>query len=281
MSIEGGIDSHQHFWRYSPATHPWIDARMEGLKRDFLPEDLRPLLEASGISGSVAVQASASLDDTRFLLEQAGRHDFIKGVVGWVDLRSPEVEQQLAGFAANPRFKGVRHPAQDEPDDRFLVRDDVLNGISTLESFGLTYDILVYARQLPAAIDLVRRFPRQRFVLDHLGKPEVRAGGMSPWREQMGELARLANVCCKVSGLVTEASWTGWKADDLRPYLDVVFDCFRADRLMLGSDWPVCTLAGSYPAVVAVVKDYVAARPRPEQQAVLGGTARRFYGLEG
>jgi L-fuconolactonase len=280
MSIET-IDAHQHFWRYSPATHPWIDGRMGVLKRDFLPEDLRPLLEANGIGGSVAVQASASLDDTRFLLELAGRHDFIKGVVGWVDLRSSEVEQQLAEFAANPRFKGVRHPAQDEPDDRFLVQDDVLNGISALESFGLTYDILIYARQLPAAIELVRRFPRQRFVLDHLGKPEVRAGGVSPWREQMGELARLANVCCKVSGLVTEASWTGWKPDELRPYLDVVFDCFRSDRLMMGTDWPVCTLAGSYAAVVGLVKDYLAARPPAEQQAVLGGTARRFYGLEG
>lgn len=275
------IDSHQHFWRYAPSTHGWIDERMGVLKRDFGPGDLLPLLQAHGFSRSIAVQAAQSLDETRFLLDLASQHEFIAGVVGWVDLRSASVEKQLQEFTVNPKFKGVRHVAQDEPDDRFLVGDDVLNGISALESFGLVYDILIYPRHLPVAAELVRRFPRQRFVLDHLAKPEIRSGSLSPWREQILDLAGSPNVTCKISGLVTEASWSDWKPEDLRPYLDVVFECFRSERLMFGSDWPVCTLAGDYGRVVGVVKDYLAHRSPAEQQSVLGATAARVYGLEG
>ncbi|HEY6553843.1 MAG TPA: amidohydrolase family protein [Vicinamibacteria bacterium] len=274
------IDSHQHFWRYAPHTHGWIDDRMGALKRDFLPGDLEPLLRAHDFSRSIAVQAAQTLDETRFLLDLAGRHDFIAGVVGWVDLRSPSVEADLQELTAHKKLKGVRHVAQDEPDDRFLVRDDVLNGISALESFSLTYDILIYPRQLPAAAELVRRFPRQRFVLDHLAKPDIRSGALSPWRELIRDLAGSSNVCCKISGLVTEASWTDWKPEDLWPYLDVVFECFRAERLMIGSDWPVCTLAGDYGRVMGVVKDYLSRRSAAEQRAVLGATAARVYGLE-
>jgi len=275
-----GIDAHQHFWRYSPATHGWIDDRMAVLKRDFLPEDLGPLLHAQGFARSVAVQAAQSLEETRFLLELADRHAFIGAVVGWVDLRSPTVEADLQALTRHPKLKGVRHLAQDEPDDRFLVGEDVMSGIATLESFGLTYDILVYPRQLPAAVELVRRFPRQRFVLDHLAKPEIAKGRLSPWREQIRDLAGSPNVFCKVSGMVTEASWTDWTPEDLAPYLDVVFECFRPGRIMVGSDWPVCTLAGDYGRVVSVVKDYVAHRPPADQEAVLAGTAARFYGIE-
>jgi L-fuconolactonase len=275
------IDAHQHFWRYAPSTHGWIDERMSALKRDFGPSDLLPLLQAQGFSRSIAVQASQTLDETRYLLDLASGHEFIAGVVGWVDLRSPSVEAQLQELTAHKKLKGVRHVAQDEPDDRFLVRDDVLNGISVLESFGLTYDILVYPRQLPAATELVRRFPRQRFVLDHLGKPDVRKGALSPWRDAIRDLAGSPNVACKLSGLVTEASWTDWKPEDLWPFLDVAFECFRAERLMIGSDWPVCTLAGDYGRVMGVVQDYLARRSAAEQRAVLGATAARVYGLEG
>ncbi len=250
------------------------------LKRDFMPADLQPLLQAEGFRRSIAVQASQTLDETRFLLELATRNDFVAGVVGWVDLRSASVEAQLQEFTAHPKFKGVRHVAQDEPDDRFLVRDDVLNGISALESFGLTYDILIYPRQLPAAAELVRRFPRQRFVLDHLAKPEIRTGALSPWREQIRDLAGSPNVSCKLSGLVTEASWADWKPEDLSPYLDAAFECFRAERLMIGSDWPVCTLAGDYGRVMGAVKDYLSRRSPAEQRAVLGATAARVYGIE-
>jgi L-fuconolactonase len=275
-----GIDAHLHFWRYAPATHGWIDERMGILRRDVLPEELGPLLAAHGFFRCVAVQAAQSLAETRFLLELADRHDFIGGVVGWVDLRSPEVERQLQTFAAHPRFKGVRHVAQDEPDERFLVRDDVMNGISALESFGLAYDLLVYPRQLPAAVELVRRFPRQRFVLDHLGKPPIAQGDLAPWREAVRELGRLPNAMAKLSGLVTEASWAEWTPAQLRPVLEVAFEAFGPQRLMVGSDWPVCTLAGDYGRVVGVVKDYLAGRPQAEQDAVLGANAARFYGIE-
>jgi len=274
------IDSHQHFWRYRPETHGWIDDTMAVLKRDFLPEDLAPLLAASGFSGCVAVQAAQTLDETRFLLSLADRHPFIRGVVGWVDLVSADLPGQLADFSRHPRFKGVRHIAQSEPDDRFLLREDVLRGIAALEAHALAYDILVYPRQLPAAIGLAARLPGQRFVLDHLAKPEIRAGRLSPWDERIRELARAPNVLCKVSGLVTEADWGAWKPADFRPYLDVVFEAFGPERLMIGSDWPVCRLAGDYPAVTGIVEEYLAGRPAGEREAVLGGNAARFYRLE-
>ena len=271
------IDSHQHFWRYRPETHGWIDERMGVLKRDYLPEHLEPLLRPQGFDGCVAVQAAQTLDETRFLLDLSDHHAFVRAVVGWVDLRSPEVERQLAELARHPRFKGVRHIAQSEPDDRFLVREDVLHGIAALEPFGLAYDILIYARQLPAAIELARRFPRQPFVLDHIAKPEIEAGRISPWKEQVRELAASPNVLCKVSGMVTEAAWKGWTAAAFRPYLDVVFEAFGPDRLMFGSDWPVCLLAGDYRTVLGLVEDYMAGRPAAEREKVLGGNAARFY----
>ncbi len=271
------IDSHQHFWRYRPETHGWIDERMGVLKRDYLPEDLEPLLRARGVDGCVAVQAAQTLDETRFLLDLSDRHAFVQAVVGWVDLCSPEVERQLAVLARHPRFKGVRHIAQSEPDDRFLVREDVQRGIAALEPFALAYDILIYARQLPAAIELARRLPRQRFVLDHLAKPEIATGRTSPWKEQVRELAASPNVLCKLSGMVTEAAWTRWTAADFRPYLDVVFEAFGPDRLMIGSDWPVCLLAGDYGTVLGLVEDYMAGRPAAEREKVLGGNATRFY----
>jgi len=271
------IDSHHHFWRYRPETHGWIDERMGVLKRDYLPEDLAPLLRAQGFDGCVAVQAAQTLDETRFLLDLSDHHAFIRAVVGWVDLRSPDVERQLADLARHPRFKGVRHIVQSEPDDRFLVREDVLRGLAVLEPFGLAYDILIYARQLPAAIELARRLPRQRFVLDHIAKPEIAAGRVSPWKEQVRELAASPNASCKLSGMVTEAAWKGWTAADFRPYLDVVFEAFGPDRLMIGSDWPVCLLAGDYGTVMGLVEDYMAGRPAAEREKVLGGNAARFY----
>ena len=271
------IDSHQHFWRYRAETYPWIDERKAILKRDFLPDDLAPLLAAQRFDGCVAVQAAHTAEETRLLLELSDRHPFVRAVVGWVDLRAPDVERRLAKLARHPRLKGIRHIAQDEPDDRFLAREEVLRGIAALEPFGLAYDILVFARQLPAALELVRRFPRQRFVLDHIAKPEIAAGRISPWKGQIQELAAAPNVCCKLSGLVTEAAWTGWTPADFRPYLDVVFEAFGPDRLMIGSDWPVCLLAGDYPSVMGVVESYIAGRPAAEREKILGANAAHFY----
>jgi L-fuconolactonase len=275
------IDSHQHFWRYRPETHGWISDAMAVLKRDFLPSDLEPLLRAQDFDGCVAVQAAQSPDETRFLLGLTDAHPFVKAVVGWVDLRSPDLERQLETFAGHPRFRGVRHIAQDEPDDGWLARPDVLRGVGALRRFGLTYDILVYARQLPAAIELARALPEQPFVLDHVAKPEIRSGRLDPWRADIGRLAALPHVLCKLSGLVTEARWDGWTPADLRPYLEVVLEAFGPGRLMIGSDWPVCLLAGEYPRVVGVVRGFVGSLSEGEQAAVLGGNAARFYGIEG
>ena len=275
------IDAHQHFWRYRPETHGWITDALAVLKRDFLPEDLGPLLRAQGLDGCVAVQAAQSLDETRFLLALADAHPFVKAVVGWVDLLSPDLERELDAFAAHRHFRGVRHVAQDEPDDGWLARPGVVRGVGTLRRFDLTYDILVYARQLPAAFALARALPDQPFVVDHLAKPEIRAKRLEPWRSDIRRLAALPHVHCKLSGLVTEAAWDRWTPADLQPYLEVALDAFGPDRVMIGSDWPVCLLAGDYPGVLGVVRQFIGSLSDDEQAAVLGGSAARFYGIEG
>ena len=273
------VDAHQHFWRYGAATHPWIDATMAALKHDFLPDDLEPLLAAAGFDGCVAVQAQQNAAETEWLLRLAGESSFIRGVVGWVDLRAATAADELRRLSAEPKLRGVRHIVQDESDDRFLLRDDFCRGITALEPLGLTYDILVYARQLPAAVEFVRRFPRQPLVLDHLGKPDIRGGRFDEWRREIERLSTAPNVFCKLSGLVTEADWQSWKAADFTPYLDTALACFGANRLMIGSDWPVCLLAGNYADVVGAVADYVSRLTWSERSAILGGNAVRFYRL--
>ncbi|MGW8265969.1 MAG: amidohydrolase family protein [Longimicrobiales bacterium] len=272
------IDAHQHFWRFDPARDVWITDEMSTLRRDFLPEAMEALLAATGMDGTVAVQADQSEDETHFLLELAHDHPTILGVVGWVDLLAPDLPERLAHFTRFERFRGVRHIAQAEPDG-FLEREEVVRGIGMLRDFGLTYDLLVYPRQLPAALTLVDKLPEQRFVVDHLAKPPIARGVMEPWADRMRELASHPNVWCKVSGLVTEADWAQWRNEDFRPYLDVVFDAFGPQRLMFGSDWPVCLLAAEYPAVVALVEAYARQLSPPEQEALFGGNAARFYGL--
>jgi len=249
------------------------------IRRDFLPADLAPQLQAGKFAGCVAVQARPSLAESRWLLELAETNPIIRGVVGWVDLSAPGVVKDLTEFAQHPRFVGVRHVVQDEPDDRFLLREDFQRGIGALHHLGLTYDLLVFPRQLPAAIELAARFPEQPFVLDHLAKPPIKERRLSPWRELIRDLAKLPNVTCKVSGLVTEADWQRWRADDCKPYLDVVFEAFGVGRLMFGSDWPVCLLAGSYERVCGLVTDYVNQFAPDAVAKVFGGNAARFYGL--
>jgi L-fuconolactonase len=273
------IDAHQHFWHYGADTHPWITETMPQLKRDFLPFDLRPLLDAAGFDGCVAVQAQQRIAETEWLLQLADAQPFVRGVVGWVDLCAPDVADDLGRLAAYPRLRGVRHLVQDEPDDRFMLRPDFTRGIAALEPFGLVYDILIYARQLPAAIELVRRFPRQPFVVDHLAKPEIRDRRFDEWRQGIGALAAFPNVASKLSGMVTEADWATWKPAQFTPYLDVALECFGPGRLLIGSDWPVCTLAGSYREVVSIVTDYVGRLSSSEREAILGGNAVRVYRL--
>ena len=244
-----------------------------------MPPDLLPLMQASGIDGTVAVQARQNLRETEFLLELADETDFIRGVVGWVDMRADDVEAQLERFASHPRLVGVRHIVHDEADDRFMLGGNFLRGLAKLKTCDLTYDLLLFPRHLPIAIDVVKRFPEQPFVLDHIAKPFIKDGLLEPWQRDIRQLAAFENVCCKVSGMVTEAAWGGWTQADYRPYLDVVFDCFGVDRLMFGSDWPVCTLSGSYSQVVGIVETYIAALSPEEQAKIMGGNATRFYGL--
>lgn len=273
------VDAHQHFWIYNSNEYAWIDDTMSAIRRDFLPEHLQPNLVRNGFNGSVVVQTRQTLEETRWLLELAGRSPAIVGVVGWVDLCSPDVEVQLAAFAKNPKLVGIRHIVQSEPDDRFLLRPDFLRGIATLEQFDLAYDILIYTRHLPVAAEFVERFPRQRFVLDHLAKPPIKSGEIESWADGIRRLAAFPNVFAKLSGLVTEADWKHWRPAEITPYLDVAFECFGPDRLMIGSDWPVCLVAADYARVTDVVKNYMHPPSAEVREAVLGGNAQRFWHL--
>jgi len=270
------IDSHQHFWSYDEQQYPWIP-KGSALHRDWLPNDLEPLLAEAEIEGCVALQARQAVEESEWLLALADRAPMIKGVVGWVDLRSETVEAQLAELAKNPKFVGVRHVVQDEPDSDFMLRPDFMRGLGKLIRFDLTYDILIYPKQLPAAIELAGKFPEQPFVLDHIAKPLIKDGAMSPWREQIRELAGSSNVCCKVSGMITEANHTTWKLEDFRPYLDVVFEAFGEDRLMYGSDWPVCLLAGTYERMLELVDSYTRRLTPLARGKFFGDNATRFY----
>jgi len=274
------IDAHQHFWMYSPAEYGWINDEMADLKRDFLPKDLKPLLVENGFQGSIAVQARQDLDETRWLLELADQNEFVKGVVGWVDLCSPDLPAELERFALSPKFVGVRHVLQDEPDDEFMLRPEFRRGIARLAEHGLTYDLLLYPRHLRVAVKLVRKFPEQRFVLDHIAKPGIAHGLMEPWELDIRELAMFDNVFCKLSGMVTEARWKQWKPQDFHPYLDVVFEAFGRSRLMIGSDWPVCTLSGSYEETVGIVTDYLKQSIPEETDDILGANCMRCYGAQ-
>ena len=274
------LDAHQHFWHYSPTEHTWMTDEMEVLKHSYLPSDLEPLLQSIHFDGCIAVQARQSIEETRFLLELADQYDFIKGVVGWVDLRSDNLSQQLQQFARHPKFVGVRHVVQDEPDDNFLLRPDFRKGIARLHEYNLTYDLLLLPRHLKPAAKLVKEFPDQPFVLDHLAKPNIAKARISPWQQDLRQLAQFQNVSCKLSGLVTEAASKQWTPQQLEPYLDIAEAAFGWKRLMIGSDWPVCTLSGDYKPVMELVIDYVQKYSAEAQAAILGDNCARFYKLK-
>jgi L-fuconolactonase len=275
------IDSHQHFWRYNPAEYGWINDRMPVLKKNFLPEDLRQELVNAGFSGSVAVQARQNEEETRWLLKLAEENDFIKGIVGWVDLRSPGVlRKQLDEFSKYGKFAGVRHVIHDEPDDQFMLHEDFLGGLTLLKEYDLTYDFLLFPKHLKNAAKVAGLFPGQKFVLDHISKPLIRDRIFDPWKEDIINLAQHKNVWCKLSGMVTEAEWTGWQPEDFYPYLDVVFDAFGPDRLMTGSDWPVCLVAGSYKDVTGIVESYISDKNKEYGEKILGTNCSVFYNLK-
>jgi L-fuconolactonase len=280
MAIAMRIDAHQHFWDHDPDKYTWMTEDMQVLARDHGPDDLKPFLDEHGLDGSVVVQARQDLDETRWMLGLTDEHDFLKGVVGWVDLCAPEVDEQLDELAAHPRLVGVRHIVQDEPDERFLLRDDFCAGTSKLAAHGLVYDVLIYPNQLPAALEFTARFPDQPMVLDHIAKPYIGRGELEPWASQIRELGRRENLTCKVSGMVTEANWADWRPSDFHPYLDVVLEAFGPGRMMYGSDWPVCHLASEYGPMKAIVDDHFAELTPDERASLWGGTAARVYGLE-
>ena len=274
------IDAHHHLWKYSAAEYGWIAPEQRVIRRDFLPEDLEPLMHHFGIEGTVAVQARQTLEETTWLLGLGEKHPLIRGVVGWVPLTDGAgVKRSLQQFAGNRRLRGVRHVIHDEPDPRYILRKDFNEGVSALREFGLRYDILIFERHLPAAIEFVDRHPNQTFVLDHVAKPRIKDKIMSPWDRNMRELAKRQNVYCKLSGMVTEADPQRWTPADLRPYIDVVLAAFGPRRLMYGSDWPVMLLAGDYARWYGTVTNAIAKLSKAEQDRIMGGTAAEAYGI--
>lgn len=273
------IDAHQHFWKFDPVRDSWIDATMSVIQRDFFPADLKPLLDAQGIAGCVVVQSDQSDAENVFQLKNAEGHDFVKGVVGWVDLQAENVEDQLARYKAFHKMKGFRHVLQGEPQRDYMLNTPFMRGIGKLKKFGYTYDILIYQDQLAYAEKFVRAFPDQPFVLDHIAKPSIRTGDLLAWQKGIQALAAHDNVWCKVSGMVTEADWKHWKPADFVPYLDTVTEAFGAHRLMFGSDWPVCLVAASYADVYALAQKYFSNFSATEQDAIFGTNAMKFYNL--
>jgi L-fuconolactonase len=273
------IDAHQHFWRYDPIDYGWISESMPAIRRDFLPQELAPLIRDAGIDGVIVVQARQSLEETRWLLELARESDFICGVVGWAPLQAADAARQLEAWTDEPKLKGIRHIVQDEPDANFILRDDFNRGIAALAEIGLAYDILIYERHLPQAVAFVNRHPQQVFVVDHLAKPRAKENELEPWRANIRRLAQRPNVYCKLSGLVTEADWQNWTDSQLEPYIETALEAFGPRRLMFGSDWPVCLLAASYRRWYDLVAAFCARLTPSEQARIFGETAAEAYRL--
>lgn len=274
------IDAHQHFWKFDLTRDSWITDNMKMLRRDFLPYDLEPLLRENGFDACVVVQSDQSEEENHFQIANAEKYPFIKGVVGWVDFQAEDVEEKLSYYSQFPKLKGFRHVLQGESDRAFMLRPAFKRGVSKLKLFDYTYDILIFQDQLAYAKELVSAFPDQPFVLDHLAKPDIRSGAIQEWKKNIKALAEHENVSCKISGMVTEANWENWKVQDFTPYLDVAVAAFGTNRIMFGSDWPVCQVAASYKQVTDLVKDYFSSFTQNEQANFFGGNASTFYRLQ-
>jgi L-fuconolactonase len=273
------IDAHQHFWTYEPARHGWISEEMRAIRRDFLPADLKKEISAAGIEGSIAVQADETYAETWFLLGLAAENEFIKAVVGWTDLKDPKVEEHLEGWKRYSKLKGFRTIIQGQDDDRYLLNKEFLHGVGSLRAGGFTYDLLVYHDQLPSLVRFTEKFPEQRFILDHLGKPAIAAGELKKWRSNMQILARHPHTYCKLSGMVTEADWKKWRYEDFAPYLEIAGEFFGVDRICFGSDWPVCLVAGSYAKITEIIKRFLGQLPEADREKAWGGNAATYYKL--
>jgi L-fuconolactonase len=276
------IDAHQHFWQFSqPFDYRWLDApKLARIRRDYLPDDLAPLLRQAGVDRTVFVQTQHNLAENRWVLGLAEQYDWIAGVVGWVDLASPACEDQVLEFKAHPKFVGVRHITQDEPDDDFILRADVQRGLAVLEKHAVPFDLLFYVKHLRHAATVAARFPGLPLVIDHLAKPHIKDRQIDDWLPHLQAAARFPNVHCKLSGLITEADWANWKPADLRPYMQAALEAFGPQRCLFGSDWPVCELAGSYVAVKEALVEALGPISEADRAAIFGGNAERFYGLK-
>ena len=273
------IDAHQHFWIYDPVRDSWIDESMQILKRNFLPEDLARIIKENSIDGTIAVQADQSENETNFLLGLAEKNTWISGVVGWVDLMAQDIEEKLEHFSSYKKLKGFRHIVQAEPDENFMLNEKFRNGIGQLKNYNFTYDILINPHQLPAAIKLTEKYPDQKFILDHMAKPSIKKKGIEPWASGIKELAKNPNVFCKISGIITEADHRNWKSKEIYPYLDIVFNAFGYDRLLFGSDWPVCLLAGLYNQVINLIDEYMKNASDENKEKIFGKNAVSFYNI--
>lgn len=273
------IDSHQHFWLFDAVKDSWITEEMSVIRNDFMPKDLEPLLKESNIDGCVAVQADQSEQETHFLLDLMKKHNFIKGVVGWIDLRSDDLESRLEYFSQYKDLKGFRHIVQAEPEDDFLLRDDFCKGISRLSRYDYTYDILIYPKHIKNAVAFAKRFPDQPFVVDHIAKPFIKAQLIEDWEKDMRAFAKMEHVSCKISGLITEADWHNWKLSDFERYIAVTLDIFGIDRVMFGTDWPVCLVGASYRQVCDILRENTLGLTASENEKLWGGNCADFYRL--
>jgi L-fuconolactonase len=273
------IDSHQHFWTFDPIRDSWITDEMSVIQRNFYPEDLQPTLQQNGIDACIAVQADQSLSETKFLLDLATKNDFVKAVVGWIDLQADAIDEQLSEWKSEKKLAGFRHVLQAEPDTEYMLRPSFLRGISKLKKHGFTYDILIFPKHLVAAQKFVAQFSDQPFVLDHIAKPYIKAGLIDDWKRDIKSLAKFENLQCKVSGIITEADWKRWNYEQIKPFLDVVFDTFGTDRIMFGSDWPVCLVAGEYSQIKGIIETYIKEFSALEKAKIFGENAARFYGI--
>lgn len=274
------IDAHNHFWKFDPVRDAWITDDMAVLRKDYLPVEFSKVLKENGIDGTIAVQADQSETETHFLLDLSDKHDFIKGVVGWVELQGDQVQERLEYFSKFPKLVGFRHIVQAEPNLEFMLGEAFQHGLGLLKDYNFTYDILIFPNQLKAAIGTVRLHPDQKFVIDHLAKPYIGKGSIEEWKADMKTIAEYPNVYCKLSGMVTEADWKYWKYEQLVPYLDVVFESFGIDRVMFGSDWPVCLLAAEYAEVKSIIDTYFSSLSADEKNKIFGVNAANFYHLK-
>ena len=273
------IDSHQHFWKYEPVKHDWIDDNMSVIRRDFSPSDLAKVYQENSIDGCVAVQADQTLEETDFLIDLAFNNNFIKGIVGWVDLRAENIEKVLEKYSKEKIVKGFRHVVQGEPDHNFLLRPNFSRGISLLEKYNFTYDILVFPHQLGSVLEFVKKFPNQKFVIDHIAKPYIKDGYFEGWATMMTAIGKHENVSCKMSGMVTEAEYNTWTPEQIHPYMNVALEAFGSSRILFGSDWPVCLVAGNYSKIKKLTTNFISQLSQIEQNSIMGTNAIEFYNL--